>query len=107
MPPTGGGVYVHAATLSSVFLKSVHCSFCLSPVVRIELSVRPVPLVRLGELQARAAATAVAHVVEGVVHGGGDGEGEAAGTRVWALANHAAEMQVRPGLLSSGRSELD
>ena len=60
------------------FLKSVFV-LPLSPVVRVELGVRPVPLVRLSELQARAAAAAVAHVVEGVVHGGG-GEGEATGT---------------------------
>ena len=51
----------------------------LAPVVRVELGVGPVPLVRLGKLQACATAAAVAHV-EGVVHGGsgcGRGEGEA------------------------------
>ena len=49
-------------------------------------------LVRPRELEAGAAAAAVARVVEGVVNvGGGRGrrEREAAGTRVGARANHA------------------
>ena len=64
----------------------------LEPVVRVELGVGPVALVRPRELEAGAAAAAVARVVEGVVNvGGGRGrrEREAAGTRVGARANHA------------------
>ena len=62
----------------------------LEPVVRVELGVGPVALVRPRELEAGAAA--VARVVEGVVNvGGGRGRRgrEAAGTRVGARANHA------------------
>ena len=64
----------------------------IEPVVRVELGVGPVALVRPRELEAGAAAAAVARVVEGVVNvGGGRGrrEREAAGTRVGARANHA------------------
>ena len=67
------------------------CHF-LAPVVRVELGVGPVALVRPRELEAGAAAAAVARVVEGVINvsrGGGRGEREAAGTRVGARANHA------------------
>ena len=101
-----GSAVPGSSLVSFYFLWAILCPQAVyAPVIRFELGVRPVPLVRLGELHAGAAAAA--HV-EGVVHGGRHGEAETVRTRVRALASHAGS---RTGssfrLLLRSRTDFD